>query len=606
MKLITYVGIFSSLLKIWGHVISLNNLTVERHDYVNKMVKLYENIKNEQIPTSSDYLPKFMYPPVTWKKQKGLFDSNVHVNFHGDLPMKFLRNAYNFPDENGFVTMFVTKILFEVEKMVSLPVEDINRVIEDGLLSLKTHQDKNFDFELPIFSFWNQIPVVGNWNTYWKMVPQNIDTPLRTFHNSLNMINHWIASLGGNTLSKDIAGIINGTQLFRHVFNIPSDADDTGCYFATHLSLQYEFRHVLDNAFDDSFDQVITKFYLKYSYKPFSKLKKENTIDPRTFIWIKDYLWDLPNNIRDIENLSFISTWFQDISEIKNEGEYRRMPFNVNNVDVSVLANSLFGITHYLMNPKVFNQTSKRILEFYSNNMDLLVWVIENDIIKKFPNMALLYYPSPTSFYWFSSRLLNHLAKIDNIQIHSNIPFTNFFRSKCRRLRNALKKFGTKSLLDLSSSDNESFMWWDEFLGKSNGENNNTLYDSEDRVFATATAINALLDIWTEPDKYGNNIILDQDIDPNLKQILAKTRDWLVYESPKYKRSNSFFSSSVKNPRNLPVYFPHNTFDFPNGTTFETCPSGDWGFFDMQDVIVGVSGIMNRTIIEDKIENQIW
>ena len=53
----------------------------------------------------TDFSPKFLYPPLSWSTQKGLFPSYVHLNFHGQPIMATGRNAYNFPDSNGFVSM---------------------------------------------------------------------------------------------------------------------------------------------------------------------------------------------------------------------------------------------------------------------------------------------------------------------------------------------------------------------------------------------------------------------------------------------------------------------------------------------------------------------
>jgi hypothetical protein len=54
----------------------------------------------------TEFSPKFVYPPLTWSTQKGLFPSYVHLNFHGQPIMAAGRNKYSFPDSNGFVSMY--------------------------------------------------------------------------------------------------------------------------------------------------------------------------------------------------------------------------------------------------------------------------------------------------------------------------------------------------------------------------------------------------------------------------------------------------------------------------------------------------------------------
>ena len=53
----------------------------------------------------TEFSPKFLYPPLSWSTQSGLFPSFVHLNFHGQPIMARGRNLYNFPDSNGFVSM---------------------------------------------------------------------------------------------------------------------------------------------------------------------------------------------------------------------------------------------------------------------------------------------------------------------------------------------------------------------------------------------------------------------------------------------------------------------------------------------------------------------
>ena len=97
-------------------------------------------------------------------------------------------------------------------------------------------------------------------------------------------------------------------------------------------------------------EAVAFDVYLKYAYRPFSSDKDSNTIDPRTFLWIRDFL-----KIKIQENATVVlpSTWFQSLSEMKEQKFYQRMPNSVNNIDGNVVVNSLFGIFSLLMNDPI-------------------------------------------------------------------------------------------------------------------------------------------------------------------------------------------------------------------------------------------------------------
>jgi hypothetical protein len=88
------------------------------------------------------------------------------------------------------------------------------------------------------------------------------------------------------------------------------------------------------------------------------------------------------------------------------------MPFNINNVDISVNANVIFGLNNLLL---TLNQTQREKLftqelkQMYINATSMIAWSIENDIISWRPDLALLYYPSIYDFYWFASRNLQLL-----------------------------------------------------------------------------------------------------------------------------------------------------------------------------------------------------
>jgi hypothetical protein len=88
------------------------------------------------------------------------------------------------------------------------------------------------------------------------------------------------------------------------------------------------------------------------------------------------------------------------------------MPFNTNNVDLSVNANSLFGLSLFLQNydrgevEKIFDSELRKM---FSDVCSFLKWGIVSEIILRRPDLSLTYYPSVPDFYWFVARLYNFL-----------------------------------------------------------------------------------------------------------------------------------------------------------------------------------------------------
>lgn len=74
-----------------------------------------------------------------------------------------------------------------------------------------------------------------------------------------------------------------------------------------------------------------------------------DVIDPRSYYAIRGFLDEVYNtsiNSNQIPDLILPTTWLLNIDA--ETYPYIAMPFNVNNVDLSVNANIIFGLTHFL------------------------------------------------------------------------------------------------------------------------------------------------------------------------------------------------------------------------------------------------------------------
>ena len=83
----------------------------------------------------------------------------------------------------------------------------------------------------------------------------------------------------------------------------------------------------------------LVELTLRYAYRPSTDDLDLNIIDPRTYFWMRDFIRDNPQTILP-------STWAQNISQVRKFARRGvQMPFDVNNIDVTVAANVLHGIT---------------------------------------------------------------------------------------------------------------------------------------------------------------------------------------------------------------------------------------------------------------------
>lgn len=196
----------------------------------------------------------------------------------------------------------------------------------------------------------------------------------------------------------------------------------------------------------------------KYAYRPLSKNLDVGLIDPRTFFYMREYLFSvLANN----QSAAFVVTWAQNLTE--DRVDYYKgytMPFNLNNIDLTVGSNVVYGITSAVLanlsNPR--NWFDSELQMIYENTTDLIAWSIERNFSGR-PDLALVYYPSLFNFYWFTARTLNLLASNSSTQL----PFPVMQRVKSR-LSSVMRGYGTEAILKLATRES-SLAYFDDFLG---------------------------------------------------------------------------------------------------------------------------------------------
>lgn len=125
---------------------------------------------------------------------------------------------------------------------------------------------------------------------------------------------------------------------------IPADFDDTFVNIGLGAMLS-RFSPSLFQAWSTNntdFVQAI-RALKKYAYRPFNGDLDSGTIDPRTYLFLHDYLNSLNTPGQQGE---YVVTWVQNITEDKMYYDFNyKMPFNMNNVDVTVCSNVVYGIT---------------------------------------------------------------------------------------------------------------------------------------------------------------------------------------------------------------------------------------------------------------------
>ena len=241
-------------------------------------------------------------------------------------------------------------------------------------------------------------------------------------------------------------------------FGIPADFDDTFVNIGLGAMLS-QFSTPLFQAWstnNSDFVQAI-RALKKYAYRPFDGDLDSATIDPRSYLFFHDYLTSL--NFPGQKG-AYVVTWVQNITEDKvyYDSNYK-MPFNMNNVDVTVCSNVLYGITAAILpdlgGPQEWFDLDLQMI--YQNTSDLIAWTISRNFSGR-PDLALTYYPSRFNFYWFTSRILNLLASAAK-----PLPFEVMERV-LDALSDSLRNYASPSIVKSFTFEGD-LAYVDDFLG---------------------------------------------------------------------------------------------------------------------------------------------
>lgn len=318
----------------------------------------------------------------------------------------------------------------------------------------------------------------------------------------------------------------------------------------------------------------------KFAYSlQYEKGKDYNTIlDPRSYYIFHSFF-------EKNQNIKLPMTWLMNTKQDIERYPAVAQPFNVNNIDLSVLCNFLFGVTSHTIHFNNFNLLNQHpILEqMLLNASEIIKFGLENEIELNRPDLSLVYYPSVYDFYWFISRT-SYLLRNSNI-------FSNIILQKVsNNLYTCLMNQVTNNIIKLAQQDGQQY-YWDDFLGdfpkKKLGE---------DRLFSTSLALSALLDTWTD-EITPNNIIGKRRWNPQTpSKVHSLIQGGILYLQENLfawfaSHENAFFSGSVKGSNDYPFWYPLNYAQYLNGTKIKPVNQDDI----TSELCVGVEGVIDSS-----------
>lgn len=558
-------------------------------------------------------------PPFSLQQLAGAYPSYIGFNLVGGPTQQLLRRLIQIYDSNGFVSDWVVQMLVEAHRYSGVRLDDAT--ILRGVNFTLGFQEKNGQGREGTMDFWREVEVNGT----WRQFPENVEVPIELLQAVSTQLQAWCAkSPDVCPAVQPIVKLAASLGDFLSAFGIPADFDDSGVNLALGGLLQ-SVQESLPTSWAawTSSDQnrdptALMETYVRYCYRPFATDPNQNRIDPRTYYYLREFLYleQAAAAARGEEpSLMLITTWSSNTSESNREfAQQHKMPFQANNVDGSVVGNSLFGILTTILRSApadgsgVYQEfVTPPLLQLIQDSTRLLAWIVTSEILLTRNDIVLLYYPPTYDFFLFAARSL-HLLQSSNLTVFTSVysdPATEAALTAIQSaLASALANQGTATLVQkaqtsVSANTSLPLAYFDDFLGNADVDaENRTDPHYDDRLFSTAIATLALQATWTidaaGPFAPTSSLAWLPSTSDETRGLVTAACQFLSEElvAGVYRPANSFFSGSVKGATTLPFAYPINTYEFINGTMV---PWRDITWGDIQDSLgVSMSGVISE------------
>ncbi len=488
------------------------------------------------------------YPTYTISLFKNHFGLSLHLRV---------------PDNNAFVTFWTLDLLLEAWGGDTVPAGHIR--MKDGVRALMKFHDRTRAPDDPLFVFWRQ----HNVGKHHVAFPANLMPFFRFFMLSDKVLKKIFAAFSKiRPVKSRAAGGHPKHEPKRSsaAFSLPADFDDAALNWSLGSCLS-EHKKAYPDAWaawsENSFDfKKLAGHAVACAYRPFSDDPDARAIDPRSFYAIRTFLWDRKDSGRDLQHFSLLTTWASSVEQnLEGLHRYYKMPFNVNNLDCSVQANFIHAACRGALSG-LFPHDVPGFTSLVTDTAQYLAWAVDSGMITDKPDIALLYYPTPSCAFFFISRIVQLLENAG-----PQGPAAAMLDTVAAALMPAARKHITEHLLSWAVQAGPSAFW--ERPGQEKPDRALWGCNLDDRKFLTAASVNCLLNLWTR--QQGKAILWLPDAPEPVTALAQKGLAWLRQHglSRSCSDHNAFFSASVKHKRTLPFLFPANRIEHTQGPALE-------------------------------------
>ncbi len=431
-------------------------------------------------------------------EKKGLFESTIGGYKRSDSAVDgFLNKNAVFTDANGFVTLSTLIYLMNANQHLG---EDISDMLTPAVNAVANFHDQNYP-DANLLGFWEQKFVNDFWVTW-----SNNSTRVAADLNAVEKVLRDACELIFSVKECDSDFPINpygGAAMY-----IPSDSDDTSENLSVGAILsERQTDPVYTTAYQawrasnsPSKVKAALEKIMNYAYDADGESVAHNLISPRTYYFLSEFYEG-----GAARNTRIPSTWLLDDEQVFNNhyrgrGEWSTPHLsanNVNDIDPILLAHFISAVARLDRSGLLAEAIAGD--ETFANDLGTIVYNATSYVVHLIsrnapylrPDILAPYYAYPEQAY---ESLANVVAETD-----SYTPHLPRLADAATLARNTMESFGTVQLVANSveydpTGDDPQF-YWEGIL------RNREIDGAEvvrDRAFATAAAVSALLDTWTE------------------------------------------------------------------------------------------------------------
>ncbi|CAG2189477.1 unnamed protein product [Mytilus edulis] len=438
-----------------------------------------------------------------------------------------------------FATAWISSCLIEASMYGIGPVPKSEQ-IHLSLKAIEQYHDRNRPYNNSIMTFWSQ--VYNERNRTWESAPKNLlDLFDLTNKFPSKLLEDFLDLIGLKDVAEIVEKLLKEKDIFLQAFHIPPDFDDTFVNIGLGSLLKESQFIDLYKEWNNVNTNITSAFTAlkKYAYRPFSSDKNQNSIDPRTYFYLRNFLTE---NLT--KSAALVPTW------------------------------NIYNHTTLMVSYELANN--------FSNRRDL----------------ALTYYPSKIECYWFTARTLAMLRRFKKTQ---PLPF-QIMDTVLNRFIDVFNGPVLDDIVKSAVIDESQRIYFDDFLGDGDiGLDGSDLKRAEDRLFTTSMALNTLIDAFTVFDPatkklqwVGSTGTINK-VKKYVDGSVAFLKDFTLGGS--YKTWNAFFSGSGKGFKSLPFFYPANRLEFFNGTKIKPDKFPRGGAF-----VVGFEGVVSDSEYAEMIK----